>query len=1140
MTEQSPPAPIATSAVDPRRVERALTDRLLAGTPVLRMVAFGVWPVLALAYGDTAPWWMIVLPLLLHAIAAACFILLARAYRAAPDSRPAEAWRRRYIACAALAGIAFGGGGALLVALPPLEPRLLVVAWLCVSAAVAPGRLLEPRSDIAFSGLALTLLATSLLLLGGPLSQALAIGSLLYLVALMLQNRPQHRDQRRQAALTFAYEDLAIRHAAAEQVAREARDTMQTVFDNMGDGVGLIDKTGEIRVLNKALLVIHDIEPDVVSATPTFEAGLRWLYRKNGPPRSEDSAVSAVLERFWHPDGAQYSYTSPSGALVDAQVRPLPDGGRLFLCRDVTELRKGAAAVARAREELSDAIEGLADGLAVFDGDLITLVSNPAFSSMASGPGQELLLGQRLPDILHGMVLKGLVDGFDAANAREFVDSWEAYVRAPKGYVERRASDGRWLRYHARKTRLGNYVVGFADISEQKEHAADLERARADVDAANGLMTTVLDNMTDGLMMYEADGKWSYLNARMKEFHALTPEILAAHRDMAAIGRFQAERGDMGPIADTDIDAAIGRRIAEIRAGIAPYERRTAAGRMLEFHWVPVGNGRLLSIHRDITELKQREDELERARDGAEAANQAKSTFLATMSHEIRTPMNGVLGMMDVLEHSGLDAGQERAVATMRQSARSLMRIIDDVLDFSKIEAGRLDLEETAFSLSGLVEGAIETLRPQARAKALALSARIAAGSDDALIGDPTRLRQILFNLLGNAVKFTDRGRVTASVRTAKLGDGRSRVVFDVADTGIGLDPEAQARLFQPFTQADSSTTRRFGGTGLGLSIVRRLAQSMDGDVTVRSTPGAGSTFTCEVVLAVAPATSPLETLAAASAPVAASAAARRSAAGPRLLVVDDHPVNREVLVQQLSLIGLDADTAADGTEALVAIEKATIAKADYRAILCDIHMPGIDGYETTRRLRAREAEAGRPRLPVIAVTANAMSGEEERCLAAGMDAYLAKPVALDRLRAVLERWVPVEAPGTAKTKAITKPRTRTKAQTTVIDRKVLTNWFGRDKAMIASVLAKFRDSAHEAERDIDTAWRAGDLAALAATAHAIKGAALTIGAHGMHRAAAAVEQAGNAGDRAACGDGLGPLATALRAVLTEIKSERP
>jgi PAS domain S-box-containing protein len=373
---------------------------------------------------------------------------------------------------------------------------------------------------------------------------------------------------------------------------------------------------------------------------------------------------------------------------------------------------------------------------------------------------------------------------------------------------------------------------------------------------------------------------------------------------------------------------------------------------------------------------------LDSALEEAREASRLKSAFLANMSHEIRTPMNGVMGMVDLLLDTKLTSTQRDYVQTMSTSASTLGAIIDDILDLSKIEAGKLHLDLDDFALHHLMQVTTTPFKPLAAERGITLASSVAASVPDALHGDSRRLRQVVSNLLANAVKFTSTGEVKLSV----CAQGRV-LRFEVRDTGIGIPPEARSRLFEPFVQADASTTRRFGGTGLGLAICRELVTLMSGEIGVESTPGEGSVFWFTV---------PLKRAHSQLTAPEVIAPAEASMEGIRVLVVEDNPVNRKVAVGMLNQLGYQADVAEDGVAAVEAFNANR-----YDAILMDCQMPRMDGYDATRAIRSMETKT---RTPIVAMTASAMASDREQCLAAGMDDFLTKPVARDLLAVALRQ----------------------------------------------------------------------------------------------------------------------------------------
>jgi len=540
-------------------------------------------------------------------------------------------------------------------------------------------------------------------------------------------------------------------------------------------------------------------------------------------------------------------------------------------------------------------------------------------------------------------------------------------------------------------------IIGFTlYLIELGRRRAVVDQALADSAAEakkfRNLLTDAIESLQDGFVLYGPDDRLVMMNRAARSFDPGFSTAAVPGTAYADVIRAAARSG-LVPCPDGDIVAVVRDRVASHRRDFGVPVERPVGDRWHRVTKHPTSDGGVVVLRTDITALKQVNLALAEAKTLAEAATRAKSEFLAVMSHEIRTPMNAILGFARLLSETKLDADQRHSIDTISESADALMRVLNDILDYSKIEAGRVDIEEADFSLDSSILGVVSTLRGEAREKGLTLTAAIDPEIPAFVRGDAHRLRQVLINLVGNAIKFTQEGRVAIRVLLEADHGSRTRIRFEVEDTGIGIPAELQDRLFDRFTQADSSVSRRYGGTGLGLSICKRLVELMGGTIGVDSRSGRGSRFWFTLTLARGRA--PAEVIA-----VAPQAAAATT--GLRILLVDDVEANRRLAELMLQSAGYVVDSVADGAAAVQAVENQT-----YAAILMDVQMPGIDGYEATRRIRSLPRAR---QLPIIAMTAGALDEDAARSRAAGMNDHLSKPIDLQCLLQTMARWVRTRA----------------------------------------------------------------------------------------------------------------------------------
>ncbi len=509
-------------------------------------------------------------------------------------------------------------------------------------------------------------------------------------------------------------------------------------------------------------------------------------------------------------------------------------------------------------------------------------------------------------------------------------------------------------------------------------------------------------NATDAVLRFDLDGRCIYASPSTEPVLGVEPaHVLGQRIGFGVSPEHREEMFEFQHLLTT----------GEVERGVITYRTHLPRGAAMHAQWIEAHCGlvrdhatgapaEIIASLRDVTRRKELEQALEAARARAEAAMEAKSSFLANMSHEIRTPMNGVLGFADLLLASDLPPEQHRQAQLIVDSSRAMMRLLNDILDLSKIEAGQMQVSAERVDLAHALRGCIKLIEPAAAQKGLALRFDIDPTLPRFVLVDGLRLRQIALNLLGNAVKFTERGGVTLSARRAESADGTPRIDIAVADTGIGIPPDRHAAIFEQFVQAEQSTARRYGGTGLGLAISSRLASLMGGELGLRSTEGEGSIFTLCLPLT-------------AAADADTGTATPTGPAGParslNLLVAEDHDVNQLLMQEMLGRLGHRVTIVADGARAVELVTAANAGTEPFDLVLMDMQMPVLDGIGAARAIR--EADIPAQRLPILALTANAYADDIARCIEAGMQAHLAKPIQLADLAAAIDRWTSAAPP---------------------------------------------------------------------------------------------------------------------------------
>ena len=919
---------------------------------------------------------------------------------------------------------------------------------------------------------------------------------------------------------------------ATEEALKDAQRQLIDAIEAISEGFVLFDRDERFVLANENFRQLWPTLDDILVPGTPFETISRTAVER-GILDIGDEDPEAYIRRTaeWQracgePDERRLG----DGRWIRLAARRTRDGGIVGIRTDITERKQSEEALKSAREQLVDAIEAISEGFVLFDRDDRYVMTNSKYREMYPTMVDAFAPGTRYEDMLRiGIERKLWVVDQDPEEWIRNITAWHRVTSEPQ---ERQLGDGRWMRLAERRTRDGGIVGIRTDITERKQSEEALK-------AAQQQLIDAIESISESFVLFDRDDRYVLTNSKYRDRYPHLVEYFAPGTSYETMLRAAVASGihDVGE----DPEGWIRRNMEWHRACDGAMEREMQDGTWVRLSERRTRDGGIVGIRTDITEIKTAEaaltrkvsdleaaqERLERlskdltamatdlsaARDAAEAASRAKSDFLANMSHEIRTPMNGILGMNTLLLQTELTAEQRDCAVAVHDSAEALLTLINDILDVSKLQAGKIELEAIDFDLVDVVEAAVGLFRPKAREKRIDLQLAIDPGGRSGFCGDPTRLRQVLLNLVGNAIKFTEHGGVSVTVapRPTRRKDA-ARLRFEIADTGIGMSKGVAATLFEKFNQADTSITRRFGGTGLGLAISKQLVELMGGKIGAKSKLGRGSCFWFEISLR------PAADLA-----IGRRALPRRGDIQPslqqpraghtppstpairplRVLIAEDNKINQQFARMLLGKAGHSTVVVETGEAAVAAVRA-----SDYDVVLMDVQMPVLDGIEATRLIRALPPPKNA--VTIIAVTAHAMAGAREQYLASGMDGYLSKPLDPDALLRALDACTTPEKPVVAALVG-----SRDVEGDAVFDADAIATLEKYlPAARVNEFLLMFVDQIDEQAAHIRRAAAEQDLSELGRQAHSLAGCTGNVGASRLCRLARELEAACRAGDQ--------------------------